>query len=166
MYISLNNTNKDILMIKKRKRQNDPNSGLYTMPGGKLKNIEMGINPAGRLESVIRETEEETGLEVIHPFLRGVILFDNSERIFDDWRNPDNYLVYIFQGKAFRGELKENNEGIPLWVPEIKIPLISKNPGDDKIYQWLKDTRNFMAVIKVKDKDEVIEQKTFIDYFY
>jgi 8-oxo-dGTP pyrophosphatase MutT (NUDIX family) len=73
-----------VLMIRKIKRQNDPNSELFTLLGGKLKGFERGLNLSGRLESAVRETKEETGLILISPRLRGVILFNNSGRIFDD----------------------------------------------------------------------------------
>jgi len=72
-----------VLIIKKGIRENDPNSGYETLPGGKLKDNEKGLNnPSGRLESCIREIKEETGIEPLNLRLRGVILFDNSERIF------------------------------------------------------------------------------------
>ena len=58
-----------VLMIKKTERQNDPNSGFFTLPGGNLKNFERGANPTGRLESAIREIEEESGLTLIKPIL-------------------------------------------------------------------------------------------------
>ncbi len=71
-------------MIRKNEREGDPNSGLYTLPGGKLKDSEKGLNPNGRLESVVREVLEETGLEILNPQFKGVILFDNSVREFDN----------------------------------------------------------------------------------
>jgi 8-oxo-dGTP pyrophosphatase MutT (NUDIX family) len=49
-----------VLMLKKNERVDDPNSGFYTLPGGKLEKNELGVR--GRLESVIREVKEETGL--------------------------------------------------------------------------------------------------------
>ena len=90
---------KQILMIKRLKEKNDPNSGFYTLPGGKLKDFEKGLNPNGRLESAIRETEEETGLKLIEPKLKGVILFDNSERIFDNWKNSQDFWFIFLKQK-------------------------------------------------------------------
>ncbi|MEK6841633.1 MAG: NUDIX domain-containing protein, partial [Nanoarchaeota archaeon] len=80
------------LMIKKGERIDDPNSGFYTPPGGKLEHNEKGENPLGRLEAVVREVRQETGLILVRPSFKGVILFDNEGRTFPNWPNPDNFL--------------------------------------------------------------------------
>lgn len=170
MYLQPNNFHfahkeSSVLMVKKGKRLDDPNSGFYTLPGGKLKNMEMGLSDKGRLECAVRETKEETGIIPLYPTLRGVILFDNSERVFSDWRKPEDFLVYMFEASHYSGELKETDEGTPLWIPENEIPMLPKNPGDDRMYSWLRNGNKFMGLIKIKDKDEIIEQKTFVDYF-
>ena len=154
-----------ILMIQKIERENDPNSGFYTLPGGKLKDSERGLNPVGRLESAIRETKEETGLTIINPKLRGIILFDNSERIFDNWSNPEDYLVYIITANNYTGKLKkESDEGIPVWVKENEIINVSKNRGDGKMYEWINNERCFTGTIKYKGR-VLDESGTFVDYF-
>src|SRR3990167_1591019 len=96
-----------VLMIKKYVRENDPNSGLYTLSGGKLEEYEKGGNPLGRLEASLREPSQETGLTLISPKLKGVILFDNNGRTFDNWKNPQDFLVYLFESKNYSGILKE-----------------------------------------------------------
>ncbi|HUW43871.1 MAG TPA: NUDIX domain-containing protein [Bacillota bacterium] len=155
---------KKVLMIQKTKRDNDPNSGCFTLPGGKLKDLEK-IHKKGRLESVIRETQEETGLILIKPRLQGVILFDNSERIFDDWENPENFQVYLFVAENYGGQLIGNsNEGFPQWVNKESILDLPKNEGDKKIYEWLKKGLYFAGVIKHKGK-KLDEEGTFVDYF-
>ena len=53
--------NGHVLVVKKSKKKGDPNSGLYTLPGGKLEDDERGMNLQGRLEAAIRETRQETG---------------------------------------------------------------------------------------------------------
>ena len=154
-----------ILMIDKYERENDPNSGLFTLPGGKLKDYEMGLStPRGRLESAVRETEEETGLTLINPVLKGVVLFNNHGRIFDKWKNPEDFLVYIFSAEEYTGTLKiETEEGVPLWVKKNDLQRVPKNIGDERIYEWLTDGRNFVGVIKHKGK-VLDEQGTFVDY--
>lgn len=154
-----------ILMIKKNKRENDPNSGYFAIPGGKVEPYERGLkNSEGRLESAIRETKDETGITMLNPILRGTILFDNKDRTFDNWLNPDNYLVNVFSATKYSGELKESDEGIPVWVPEGVIPALPKNPGDKLMYEWLKDGRNFMGVIKHKG-NEIDEEGSWVDWF-
>jgi 8-oxo-dGTP diphosphatase len=154
-----------ILMIKKNKRENDPNSGYFAPPGGKLEPYEKGLkNPKGRLESAIREIKEEVGITMLNPILRGTILFDNKDRAFDNWPNPDNFEVSIFSATKYSGELKESDEGIPVWTPEKIIPSLPKNPGDKLMYEWLKDGRNFRGVIKHKG-NEIDEEGCWVDWF-
>jgi 8-oxo-dGTP diphosphatase len=154
-----------ILMIKKNKRKDDPNSGYFALPGGKLEDYEKGLSkPNGRLESAIRETEDETGIKPINPILRGTILFDNKDRTFDNWPNPDNFYVYLFSTTEYSGELRKSDEGIPVWVPEKKIPSLPKNPGDKLMYEWLKDGRRFSGVIKHKG-NEIDEEGSWVDWF-
>ena len=111
------NCDKGILMLRKIERKEDPNSGYCTLPGGKLENCEKGLkNIEGRVKSSKRETEDETGISLINPVLRGVILFDNKDRIFDNWPNPDNFLVQIYSATEYDGELRVSDEGIPFWA--------------------------------------------------
>lgn len=154
-----------VLMIRKNVREDDPNSGLYTLPGGNLKDFERGSNPKGRLEAGVRETKEETGLTLINSVLKGVVLFDNFERIFPNWSNPKDFLVYMFIATGYTGKLKsKSKEGVPLWVPEIDFSRVPKNIGDERVYGWLRNPRCFMGTIKHKGT-ELDEQGTFVDYF-
>ena len=158
-------TDGKVLMIKKGERKDDPNSGFFTLPGGKLNHLEKGLlNPKGRLTSARRETEEETGLLLNDLYPRGVILFDNSERVFDNWPNPKDFLVYIFDATIYEGTLKQRTEeGTPIWVPESEILSIPKNEGDNKIYEWLRNPLYFIGVIKLKEKI-LNKEETFVDY--
>ena len=158
------NHEENVLMLKKPQRENDPNSGNYTIPGGNLDPKEKGSNPKGRLECAVRETKEETGIEVLDPVFAGTILFDNSEREFSDLKNPDDFLVYMFAGTKYEGELKETNEGKPLWVPKGDLIFYTDNMGDRKMYSWLKTGKNFMGVVKFKGQ-VFDEEKSFVDYF-
>ena len=160
------NCDKGILMLKKIERENDPNSGYCTLPGGKLENCEKGGDSLeGRVKSVIRETKDETGITLINPILRGTILFDNKDRTFDNWSNSDNYLVYVYSATEYKGKLRTSDEGVPFWVSSWKeLDSLPKNPGDKKMYEWLKDGRNFSGVIKHKGK-EIDEDGTWVDYF-
>ena len=69
-YLHLSHNGK-VLMIRKPEREKDPNSGLYTLPGGKLEGPEKGLTSfKGRLEAAVRETEQETGLHILEPALK------------------------------------------------------------------------------------------------
>jgi 8-oxo-dGTP diphosphatase len=153
-----------ILMLNKNKRKNDPNSDYHTLPGGKLEFYEKGLdNLDGRVNSAIRETENETGITLINPILRGTILFDNKDRTFPNWPNPDNFLVYIFSATKYMGELKESDEGIPYWASDEKINSVPKNLGDKLMYEWLADGRNFFGVIKHKG-NEIDREGCWVDW--
>ena len=162
-----------ILMIKKDKRENDPNSGYYALPGGKLEPDEKGLNhPEGRSKSVIRETKDEAGITLINPIFRGKILFDNKDRIFSDWKNHEDFLVYIYYSiwtRKYEGELKKSDEGIPCWVPPKILPSLPKNKGDKLMYGWLMDDkfkqgRNFFGVIK-HNGNEIDEAGSWVDWY-
>lgn len=165
MYLCLPNFNEDVLMIDKVERDNDPNSGLHTLSGGKLKGDEKGGFPKGRVDCGVRETFEETGARVLDAKLRGIILFDNSEREFKRWKDPQDFVVYIIAGTRYEGELlPKTDEGIPLWVPRRKIYQVPKNPGDNHMYKWLETGKNFIGMIKVVG-EKLDEQGTWVDYF-
>ncbi len=160
------NSYNGILMLKKFERENDPNSGYCTLPGGKLEPSEKGLKSIdGRIISTIRETEDETGIEPLNPILRGTILFDNKDRIFPNWPNPDNFLVNIFYSTNYSGELEESDEGNAFWARSWKeIDSLPSNPGDKLMYQWLRDGRNFFGVIKHKG-NEVDEEGSWVDFY-
>ncbi|MBU2504116.1 MAG: NUDIX domain-containing protein [Nanoarchaeota archaeon] len=160
-----------VLMVEKGKRSNDPNSCSLTLPGGKLNEDEKGMDsPSGRLDAAIRETREETGLEVIASVFSGTILFDNRDRIFPDDSIPsDNFLVYFYQAGTYSGTLRETEEGRPFWFPTRKLFTSPRIPlGDRTIYMFLETSlcldKLFIGVIKHKGK-EVDLENSFVDYF-
>ena len=154
-----------VLMIRKHTREKDPNSGFCTLPGGKLNNSEKGGNEKGRLEGVVREFYEETGLTLQNPVFRGIILFDNNGRIFPNWPNPEDFLVYIFSAGQCKGKLRgEMEEGVPVWVDKKELMNLPQNPGDVKMYEWIKSGRKFAGVIK-HTGNLIDNEGTFVDYF-
>lgn len=155
----------EVVMLKKGIREGDPTSEFCTLPGGKLESFEKGLrHPSGRLEAVIRETQAETGIMIFHPRLIGTILFDNRERIFSNWKNPEDFLVYIYSATNFIGELQSSKEGVSCMVPLDKLGEIPCNIGDRKMYEWLKDGRAFSGVIKHRG-DKLDEDGTWVDFF-
>ena|SRR3990172_4684505 len=153
-----------LLMMKKGTRENDPNSTYNTAPGGKIELYEMGFNPVGRLEAVVREIKQETGLILLNPIWRGVVLFDNENRIFPGNKRMDNYTVYAFYADMFKGKMKKGTEeGIPCLVDTKDISNLPQNPGDPLMYEWIKDGRFFVGVIKY-DAESVNEAETWVDF--
>lgn len=122
-----------VLFIKRsEKLENFP--GWLMLPGGKQ---EVDETPQ---QAAIRETWEETGIKVINPKLKVVATHNHFYR-------SRVYLVFIFQAEEFSGELKESDEGTPLWLPLEKVLK------DPKLYPDLK--RHIRLVMEVKD-DSVI----------
>ena len=156
-------SHKKVLMVKKGIRIDDPNSGYFTLPGGKLKDGEKGLSPKGRIMAAIRETQEETGIKPLNPTLKGIILFDNEGRIFDNWKNPSDFLVYIYVARKYKGKVRNSEEGVTYGIPLDKIEELPSNPGDARMYEWLKDGRNFTGVIRHKG-NMVDEENTWVDY--
>lgn len=159
-----------ILILEKSERKDDPNSRYCTLPGGKLEQNEKGLKSLqGRLESAIRETEDETGIKLIKPIFRGTILFDNKDRDFPDWKNPDNFYVYFYLATDGKGELKKSDEGKPFWAKSWEeIETLPKNPGDKLIYEWIRSReflqgKCFSGVIKHKG-DEVDEEGSWVEW--
>ena len=152
-------------MIKKGIRKDDPNSGYFTLPGGKLEEEEKGLeNLEGRVKGAKREVKEETGIEPLNLNLIGVILFDNHERTFDNWKNPDNFLVYVYLAGSYKGVARETKEGIPFSVPKEKIDSLPSNPGDKLMYGWIKKGKKFFGVIKHKG-NKIDTAGTFVDFY-
>lgn len=128
-----------ILVIKRRDNaENFP--GWLMLPGGKQ---EVDETP---LQTAIRETFEETGIKVVNPKLKVVATHNHF------YRNRV-YLVYIFVANEFSGELKESNEGKPMWVD------LEKALSDEKLYPDLK--RHIRLAIEDESDDVIFTYHKF-----
>jgi len=124
---------KKALFIKRSKdSENFP--GWYILPGGKQE-VDETI-----LQTAIRETYEETGIKAIDPKLRVVATHNHF------YKNRV-YMVFIFQAEEFSGELKESDEGTPMWV---ELSKIMKN---EKLYP---DLKRHIKLLQDSTSDEVI----------
>ena len=77
------------------------------LPGGHVEPGESFV------DSVIREMEEETGLTIKNPRLRGVKQFP-----IDGGR----YIVFLYEATEFEGELRDSEEGGVAWYPRDQVP--------------------------------------------
>jgi ADP-ribose pyrophosphatase YjhB (NUDIX family) len=148
----------DLLMLEKGIRKGDPNSRLYTVPGGKL---EEGETPEQRMRL---ECPQETGLKVKSLDLIGTVLFNNKYRTFKDWKNPEDYFCYVFRGEVYEGELRETEEGKPLWVPKNLVDKKPQHEGDIPLYIAIEDGRKFSAVITHRG-EELDWSKTLLEFY-
>ncbi|MFD1020386.1 8-oxo-dGTP diphosphatase [Thalassobacillus hwangdonensis] len=95
-----------MLMLKK------PRRGWYVAPGGKME-------PGESIkESVVREFQEETGLTVQTPELKGSFTFiiREGDRTVDEW------MMFTFYSESYTGTmLEESEEGELEWVPVDEV---------------------------------------------
>lgn len=81
------------------------------------------------LEAIIREYEEETGLVLKDPELKGVftILVEENDVVVDEWM-----MFTFFAQEASGVELKECEEGVLQWQPVDKLQSLPTARGDQQ----------------------------------
>lgn len=87
--------------------RNDPDWPGLCFPGGHVEPGESFV------ESVIRETYEETGLTIENPILCGTKQFQT--------RDGARYVVLFYKTNRFSGELKSSDEGEVFWIPRSTL---------------------------------------------
>ncbi len=104
------------LMLHRVKKKNDVNQDKYIGIGGKFEN---GETP---LQCALRETREETGLEVLNYTYRGIVYFSCPPY-------PDE-IMHLFTATEFEGELLECDEGDLMWLEKEKLKELPLWEGD------------------------------------
>lgn len=87
------------ILVQDRVNSNWPG---ITFPGGHVNKGESFS------QSVIREVDEETGLQIKSPMLCGVKQFQTNE--------DERYIVLLYKTCQFEGELKSSEEGKVFWI--------------------------------------------------
>ena len=119
------------LMLHRTKRADDIHLGKWNGLGGK---VESGESPE---ECVTREVREESGLEIRHPHLCGLLIFPAFKG--NDW------YVFVFTAQEFSGELQENGEGYLEWIPDAQLESLPLWPSDHIFLPWIRQGRFFSA---------------------
>ncbi|MBI2913893.1 MAG: 8-oxo-dGTP diphosphatase [Chloroflexi bacterium] len=135
---------RDGKLLLQKKASERFGGGKWDGPGGKLR---PGESPA---DGVVREVEEETGLRIIDPAFRG-----SFEVYFGAGDQPD-WVVHVFSGSRFGGELRPSDEGELRWFPEDQLPYEEMWPSDP---HWLPDVlagRRFQATLWFDEKAETL----------
>ena len=112
----------------------------YTLPGGHIEPGESFV------DAVIRETKEETGLDIVNPKLCGIKQFP-----IDGGR----YIVLLFKTEEFSGELVSSEEGQMEWIHRSNLDQINT----------VNDLKELLQVMKSDDLSEfqyVIEDEKWI----
>lgn len=120
------------LLIHRVKKENDMHMGKWNGLGGK---IMPGETPE---ECVIREVEEESGLRIKNPNLKGFITFPAFDG-FEDW------YVFVYTATEFFGKLKKSYEGILRWINNSELLTLPLWDGDKIFLKWLDYDRLFSA---------------------
>lgn len=127
-----------ILFLYRNKKKNDVHRGKYIGLGGKL---EPGESPD---ECIIREVKEESGLEIKHPVLRGIMTFPMFDGV-EDW------YTFLYSAHEFAGEISESDEGELYWVEKSDIERLDLWEGDRIFLDWMKNNEFFSAKFIYKD---------------
>jgi 8-oxo-dGTP diphosphatase len=137
-------------MIHRIKKQNDMHAGKWNGLGGKL---EPGETPE---ECAIREIQEESGLLVTNPLLKGFLTFPMFDGL-QDW------YAFVFLITQFEGQLIDSQEGVLRWVPDDELLDLNLWPGDLIFIPWLERAGFFSAKFIYQDGALIDHQVTFHD---
>ena len=118
------------LMLHKNRRDGDIHSGKWNGLGGKLN---AGETPE---ECVIREVEEESGLVIRNPSLRGFLTFPA-------FKDGVDWYVHVFVAHQFNGNLRPSSEGIPEWIQDERLLELNLWEGDPIFMKRLDENRFF-----------------------
>ena len=129
------------LMLHRVKKENDMHAGKWNGLGGKL---ESGETPEA---CAIREVEEESGLTMLNPILRGILTFpafptgrstesaSEPSRVYDS--TSDDWYTFVFVAHSFTGTLIDSNEGVLAWIDDDKLFNLDLWAGDRIFLRWL-----------------------------
>ena len=112
------------LMVYRNKKPNDMHAGKWNGLGGKF---EPGESPE---ECILREVQEESGLQICNPILHGLLMFPNFKG--NDW------YVFVFTAREFTGKLIDSPEGRLEWIPDEKLPSLNLWESDKSSSPGLK----------------------------
>lgn len=130
------------LMLHRVKKKNDVNKDKYIGIGGKFEN---GETP---LQCALRETREETGLEVLNYAYRGILYFSCPP--FED------EIIHLFTATEFEGELLQCDEGELMWVEKERLKTLPLWEGDFIFFKLLEENAPFFELELNYSGDELV----------
>jgi len=126
-------------MLHRIKRDRDIHEGKWNGLGGKM---HAGETPE---ECVVREVHEESGLKIELPQMHGVMTFP-------DFKEKEDWLVFLFSAETFKGTLTECDEGVLEWIDDDKILDLNLWEGDKFFIEWMKQPKFFSAKFIYEEK--------------
>ena len=135
-----------LLFIEKKRGLGN---GYFNAPGGHIEESETAS------EAAIRETKEETGLDIENPVFRGILRFQFANGIRE--------IGYVFFADNAKGELKECEEARPFWQEKATLPW-ENMWADDRL--WLPgalEGKKFDACFVFDDREMIDSRVTWLD---
>lgn len=133
------------LMLHRVKKAVDINKDKWIGIGGHL---EEGESPE---ECLMRETREETGLELTDYSLRGVITF-----VTDSY--PTEYM-FLYTAAGFSGTMISCDEGDLEWVPIKDVEKLPIWEGDKVFFRLLREQKEFFSLKLRYEEEKLVETK-------
>ncbi len=130
------------LMLFRNKKEDDINEGKWIGVGGHFEEDE---SPD---ECIIREAKEETGLDLLHPDLRGIVTFVSGKGLTE--------YMFLYTASRFSGELIPCTEGDLKWIEKNKIKDLTLWEGDKIFLELLSSGHPFFSLKLVYDEKDVL----------
>ncbi|MEE9118675.1 MAG: 8-oxo-dGTP diphosphatase [Calditrichia bacterium] len=132
--------NNKTLMIHRVKKKNDIHQDKWNGLGGKF---HPGETPE---ECVIREIEEESGLRIRNPKLKGFLTFP-------EFSASEDWYVFVFVATQFEGKMIDSTEGNLQWIDNDQLLNLNLWGGDRFFIEWLDKDVFFSGKFYYKDGD-------------
>lgn len=139
------------LMMHRVSKKNDPNEGKWIGVGG---HFEEGESPE---ECMLREVQEETGLQLSDYEFRGIITF-----VSDEWETE---YMFLYTADASSLELTEEmmaecDEGILQWIAKDQILNLNLWEGDREFLKELLEDKHEVFSMKLEYRGEDLKKVT------
>jgi len=146
-----NSNNADFLLIR---RNSSPYQGMWALVGGKW---DFGETLA---QAIVREVEEETGLETAFVALRGMVSerLASSEKASSDGADcPAHFVIFVCELRVTAGTAQEQAEGEVVWFTTAEIETLHREqaivPSDFAMLQQFTET----AALPYSEAEMVID---------
>ncbi|MBQ9233123.1 MAG: 8-oxo-dGTP diphosphatase [Lachnospiraceae bacterium] len=128
---------KKMLMMLRNKKEQDVNEGKWIGVGG---HFEFGESPD---ECLLREVNEETGLNLTEYRARGIITFCYGDIV---------EYMHLYTADEFTGELTDCDEGELSWIDIDKVMELNLWEGDRIFLKLLIDDAPFFSLKLIYDE--------------
>ncbi len=131
------------LLLHRIKKEKDVNKDKWIGVGGKF------LPDETPLQCALRETLEETGLQLIEPEYRGIVDFKST-----GW--PEERM-HLFWADRFSGTLKDCEEGVLEWVEKEKVHALPQWEGDRIFLKLLEERAPFFHLELAYEGDRLVK---------